>query len=159
MIQLRGSVIFLDGFLDDSRRILHNRAVNSVYLRRIALAWLACWALGPAIGLGIALHELEHHLWEAEHHAPHGMTAAEVSQVLVHGHFHEDDPGDHSHSVVPVSITASTGPSQTRNAAAVSATGIGAATCVAQRAWRPGPSSDSFSLDPPSPFHFCVLRL
>lgn len=148
-----------DTFLDGLAWLPHNRAVILLQLRRIALACLACWALGPAMSLGAALHQLEHHFSEAEHDAPHEMTAAEISQILLHGHFHQDDPGDHSHDVVPVSVTASPVSSKSNRTTTLAMTGLGLELPTAERVWRFGPPSSPSSLDPPSPSSLCVLRL
>ena len=111
------------------------------------------------MALGAAVHQLEHHFSEAEHDAPHEMTAAEVSETLLHGHLHQEESGDHSHSVVQASVTTSSVSSKGDRVAVQAVTGLGLEVSTAESVWWFGPASSPSSLDPPSPFSLCVLRL
>lgn len=148
-----------DTLLDEPRRIVHNRAVNPVQLRAIAITLMACWAFGPAMGIVVAAHELEHHLFEQRGHSAHGVNAAEVSRVLLHGHFHEDDADDHSHSVAPVSVSTLRAWSPGARVVVVSTTGADGFEMMAQGIGRSGPTPEPNSLAPPSLSRLCVFRL
>ena len=139
--------------LDDLGSILHNHAVSPTHLRYIAVAFLACWALGPAMGVAMALHELEHHHSSADVVALAGMT-----QVLLHGHVHENGAGDHTHSAVPPSLMPSDLSSESQ-AGAVATTGVVEPPVTIDCAWQSGPPPDPTSRGPSSPSSLCVLRL
>lgn len=116
------------------------------------MTFMACWALGPAMGLGVALHQVGHHQEE-------GHALGEMTQMLLHGHVHDDDADDHSHSAVPPSLMPSqlSGESQL---GVVATTGVGGSSpppveCV----WRSGSLPDPTSRGPSSPLSLCVLRL
>ena len=122
--------------------------------RWIAIACFASWALGPAIGIGLAAHELEHHGSEVQDHSHAARSAA----VVLHGHFHEDDAGDHSHQLAPPSHTPSRlGQHGQVVLAAVTPAGTPARPdCDFRPPSRP---PEPTALAPPDFFGLCVLRL
>jgi hypothetical protein len=68
-----------------------------------ALVCFTTWAFGPAIGIGLAAHELEHHGPASPDHS----HAAQAVEALLHGHFHEDEADDHHHQLAQPSPTPS----------------------------------------------------
>lgn len=139
--------------LDGHAQLLYSRAVVRAHLRWITVACFASWALGPAIGMGLAIHELDHHRSEFGH-----SHAAESAAVVLHGHLHEDDSDNHSHELVPPSST----PSRLVQHGQVF---LAAVTPAAALSW---PSRDARAsglppeppaLAPPDCFDLCVLRL
>ena len=106
------------------------------------------------MGLGVALHQVGHHQAEAD-----GQALAEMTQVLLHGHVHDDDADDHSHSAVPPSLMPSqlSGESQL---GLVATTGVGGSSPPAvECVWQFGSLPEPTSRGPSSPFSLCVLRL
>jgi hypothetical protein len=123
------------------------------------VVFLACWALGPVLGAGLAAHELEHH--ESGDVGPAG--ADERVLPFVHGHFHEEGTSSHSHELVPPTAPLSTlsGTKQLSSIVDKSRDALrnaGLALRPPLLDWvlpKPGP-------EPPSPAslqHLCVLRL
>jgi hypothetical protein len=126
-----------------------------VELRRrwIALACFASWAVGPALGIALAAHELEHHGSGLHEHS----HAAEVASALVHGHFHDDDGEDHEHSFAPPSswVSRLTVQGDAPMPLVGSARQVLPASVVTHRLQLPEPAG----LSPPSPFRLCALLL
>ena len=120
---------------------------------------LVCGALGPALGAGLAAHELEHH-------ASGDLGSAEVAEralPVLHGHFHEEGASPHSHEAVPPAATLST-VSVTRQLSAVADTSVAALRSsglslrpplLELATPRPGP----VPLSPASLQDLCILRL
>jgi hypothetical protein len=80
-----------------------------------------CWVLGPALGAGLAAHELEHH-------ESGELGSAEVAErvlPVLHGHFHEEGTSPHSHEAVPPAATLAPG-SVTKQLSAVADTSVAA---------------------------------
>ena len=122
--------------------------------RLIAIACFACWAFAPAIGIGLAAHELEHHGAEPQDHS----HAAQAAEAFLHGHVHEDDAGDHVHDLAPPSSTPSRLGKQLQfQQAAVVPAGTPARSANLSQA--DGPPPEPTALAPPDPYGLCVLRL
>jgi len=115
------------------------------------VACLASWALGPVIGLGVVVHQLDHHEVDA-------LALSGMAQVAVHGHFHEKDANDHSHEAPPPSLTTSPLSSQNR-LVVVAAANSGGQPPRVELIRQSDPLSIPTSHGPPSPFSLCVLRL
>lgn len=111
------------------------------------------WALGPAIGIGLTAHELEHHGHELD--LPGVALAA---AAVLHGHFHEEDEGEHGHDVTPPMSPPLrlAGESQIAVVAAAPAGGRSQPTDFLEP---PGPLPELAALSPPAPVGLCVLRL
>lgn len=141
------------GVLDLDRWFLHNRSMPRTRRRWTAIACFAAWAVGPAVGIAIAAHELEHH-GEATHEHSH---AAQAAAAFLHGHVHEEDADDHVHDLAPPSVTPSRMGNQARSAAAVApprSVGAGAGLSHVD-----GPAPEANALAPPALYGLCVLRL
>ncbi len=122
--------------------------------RWTAIACFGAWALGPAIGIGLAAHELEHHRAEPQNHS----HAAQAAEAFLHGHVHGDDADDHVHDLVPPSFTPSRLSQQVQSAqAAVAPAGVLARPAGLFRA--DGPPPEPNALAPPDSYRLCVLRL
>jgi hypothetical protein len=122
--------------------------------RWAAIACFASWALGPAIGMGLAAHELEHHGSVSREHS----HAARAAEAFLHGHLHEDDTDDHAHELTPPSFTPSRlGKGGQFVRAAVSSAGALPRPHGVLRS--SGPPPEPTGLAPPDPFGLCVLRL
>ena len=139
--------------LDGSATLLQNRAVDVTRRRGTAIACVMSWALGPAIGIGLAAHELEDHGSEPQDHS----HAAQAAMAIVHGHFHEEEADDHDHGIAPSSFSASRLAGESHLAASVP-TAVGPQPpSVSLRNGRRPP--EPAGLSPPSLFGLCVLRL
>lgn len=122
--------------------------------RWITIACFASWALGPAIGIAYAAHELEHHGLRAQDHS----HAAQAAEAFLHGHVHDDNAGDHGHELVPPSLTPSRlgQPDQVAPATVSSATGWSRPESVLRFFGSP---PEPTALAPPDFSALCVLRL
>jgi hypothetical protein len=122
--------------------------------RYMTIACSAAWALGPAIGIGFAAHELEHHGAEPQDHS----HAAQAAEAFLHGHVHEDGAGDHVHDLAPPSLTPSRLGKQLQfQQAAVAPAGSPARSTSLFHA--DGPPPEPNALAPPDSYRLCVLRL
>lgn len=119
-----------------------------------AIACFAAWALGPAIGIGLAAHEVEHHGTEPQGHS----HVAQAAEAFLHGHVHEDDVDDHVHDLAPPSFTPSRlGKQLLSEQAAVAPAGSPARPASPSQA--DGPQPEPNALAPPGSYRLCVLRL
>lgn len=122
--------------------------------RWTAIACFAAWSVGPALGIGIAAHQLEHHGPQPQDHS----HAAEAAEAFLHGHLHEDGADDHAHHVAPPSFTplrlGQQARSEQRAVAVAGSPARPASLCQAE-----GPPPEAAALAPPGPCRPCVLRL
>lgn len=140
--------------LDLLRRFLHNRAMLRAHRRWTVIACFAAWALWPAIGIGLAAHELEHHGAEPQDHS----HAAQAAEAFLHGHVHEDDADDHVHDLAPPSFTPSRLAKQLQSQQAAVAPACSPAR-PASLFHADGPPPEPNALAPPDFHRLCVLRL
>lgn len=140
--------------LDLPGRFLHNRAMFRAHRRWAAIACFAAWALGPAMGIALAAHELEHHAAGPRDHS----HAAQAAEAFLHGHVHEDDADDHVHDLAPPPFTPSRlgRQLQAEQAAVAPANSpVRPASLLQANGLPPEPNA----LAPPDSFRLCVLRL
>jgi hypothetical protein len=140
--------------IDSSGWFLYSAAMLGSSCRLTLIACFVSWALGPAIAIGLAVHELEYHSPEAQNHS-HAAQAAEAS---LHGHFHEDDTEDHSHELAPLPSTPSR-LGQHGRVVLAAVTPAGALSRPDSISRPPGLGPEPTALAPPDPFGLCILRL
>ena len=138
-------------FLDEDRWLLHNRAVHRLQHRRVGFALIVSWALGPVLGLGAAAHQFEHH--DKDEPLLSGMI-----EVVLHGHFHEDDTDDHGHEVAAPALAPSLLSNQSQ-AALFGGSPVESLPAPAAESWWSGVPPEQNAIGPPTPFGLCVLRL
>ncbi len=123
------------------------------------MTFLACWALGPLLGAGLAAHEAEHH---GQGHVG-SVGAHETILPAPHGHCHERGTSPHRHEVVPPAATLPM-VSGTKRLAAVADTSEGALRGTGLSIRPPDPELAAPGSGPATPGlsplqDLCVLRL